>query len=250
MIRALAVLIAGTSALTAQSEPSGVVLEMVGEWTIDGKPLAAKAKVFVGQIIASTGSAQGLVRIAYFDGHSTVCDAAAFESCTKHQVRGLPIAAAPLRERWMKAIASLFENSPRLVAAMSRGDNQPDQIATLGRDLVTFRKAPGIEPGQWQIWPLDQNGEVASGGKPALASFAGGLTVRVSLKPGIYQVNLLNSSQRPSGTSFWLLALSDPARVETAQSELLDLTGKWPAEDEAARRQLIRMLLLASKAGN
>ena len=250
MIRALALSIAVSSALTAQPDPSGVILEMVGEWTIDGKPLAAKAKVFGGQIIASKGSAQSLVRIAYFDGHSTVCDAAAFEACTKHEVRGLPIAAAPLRERWMKAIASLFENSPRLVAAMSRGDNPPDQIGSWSRDLVTFRKAPGIEASQWQIWPLDQNGEVASGGKPALASFAGGLTVRVSLKPGLYQVNLLNSSQRPSGTSFWLLALPDPARVETARSELLDLTGNWPDEDEAARRQLIRMLLLSDRVGN
>jgi len=233
----------------AQSvDVAGVILEFHGKWTIDNRDVIPKQKVVGGMTIRNvSGGQHDRIKIVYFDGQTVTCPSADQPTCSSLAVRSLATAAAPWRDRWMSVLASVFDNSPRLVAAMSRSNAQPDQIAAWSKDSLVFRQAgPVPERGLWRISALDSNGAVLAEPKPVDVSYAGSGSLRAALKPGLYQVDVLDmTSRRPTGSSFWLLAIADPAEVRAKLLELTELTKSWPDEEEATRMELMRSLLLS-----
>jgi hypothetical protein len=265
---ALLLVLAFCKTLPAREKHIGFVLEILGEWLVDGRQiehagegLPAGATVTLSPKANFRSGDEWRVTIILLNNEARSCTCNSFESCKKCQPIQLPTSLTPsssLGERLHQAVARLLSLDPeRYVPAISREAGGPpprlhDGVLLLDKGRIAiadwFRD---IEPGSYALTfvYIGRDGESRTPAVLTLDWNAGAPPLPApGLRPGLYVVRMFPARSAPtqalSQDAWILLASADQFESQAvAYREHVELTRHWENVAAVAVQTFLRACL-------
>jgi hypothetical protein len=228
-----------------------LILEVTGDWQLDHKTVVQGMGLSTGQIVRlDTGKTAGKIIILYRNGEKRSCPDKDRPVCLDITVDNVSRKPTSVWERVFAVLEDAFNSDSRSVPGLTKSASIADGFAMLSHgNLMIHSPGMPLQLGQ-QAYTLQfrrftaENALAPSTG-PSYQWRPGASFAIVNVKPGLYRVNLLDKSSRPTGDFFLLLVLEEGAGGHAAEDfeTLVASTRAWDESNQTTALATRRLFL-------
>jgi hypothetical protein len=225
-----------------------LIVQVTGDWQLDHKPVVQGMGLSVGQTVRlDTGKMAGKIIILYRNGQKRSCPDRDRPVCLDITVDNLSSKPTSVWERVFAVLEDAFNSDSRSVPGLTKSASIADGYAILSHDnLIIHSPGMPLESGQTaytlQFRRFTAENALAPPIGPSYPWRPGASFAAENVKPGLYRINLLDKSLRPTGDFFLLLVLEEGTTGHAAEDfeALVASTRAWGESEQttalAARR--------------